>query len=237
MPDVPPAGSPPVPPVTPDAGNKPTGTPEPEGNAGERLTKSEVERMIAERDATWQKRLDGQSATISRLEKLVKHAEPLANQTPTNEPKPQLGLDERLKELEVRDQKQRERAVRQEQHEARQQIQRALSAHNLAPEHAARAAKLIQMELGPQVKVVEADDGDFKVVVAADGQDVPVDSYIGKFLQTDEGRFYLPTTRNPQVPGSSTATAFAKVRATKADLAAGKVKPEDIQSGKVEIIE
>lgn len=219
-----------VPPSTPDDGNKTTGTPEPEGSEGESLTKAEVEAMLATRDADWQKRMDGQSATIKRLEKQLKKDEPAPAPKPAD-------LDGRVKELEKEAEKiARQREV-QRQREVRHQLSKALTEHKLDPASADRAARLIQLEHGSSFEVSETDDGEFNVAVK-ESEDVtsPVAKWIAAYLQTDQGRFYLPTHRNPKVPGSPSARTAGKRQVTAAQCAAGEVDPSAIIKGEVEII-
>lgn len=220
-----------VPPSTPGDGQKEPGTPEPEGNEGESLTKAEVEAMLTTRDAAWQKRMDGQSATIKRLETQLKKNEPAPAPKPTD-------LDGRVKELEKEAEKIAHQNKIQREREVRHQISKALAEHKLDPAAAERAARLIQLEHGASFfEVSETEDGDLAVNVRESADTVlPVAKWVSLYLQTDQGRFYLPTSRNPQVPGVPAARVAGKRQVTSAQCAKGEVTPEEITKGEVEII-
>lgn len=224
-----PAGSTPVSPATPDAGSKPTGTPNaPENVEPKFVTKEELVAQNAE----LVKRLDGQSATIKRLEKLVGKNEPA-----TPAPKP-TDLDSRVKELEQTAEAQRQVAEKQKSREVRSRLAEALvEKGKLSPADAARAANYIAADHKDRISVAETEDGEFSVTVKDGEKDSPVADWVGAYLQTDQGRFFLPTSRNPRVPGNPEAISAGPRQVSKADLEAGRVNPADILSGKVKVVD
>ena len=66
---------------------------------------------------------------------------------------------------------------------------------------------------------------------------MPIKSYVESFFNGD-GKEYLPTKKNPNTSSEAKGgTPDTGVRtATKADLRAGKIQPEDIITGKVKIV-
>jgi len=101
-------------------------------------------------------------------------------------------LSERDQKLEERDQKLRQTV-------AFNGLQRALSAQGVnTPGLQKGAMRLLQ----DQVKVQEGDDGTLETVADTDRGEVPLDQFIKQWLNSDEGRDYIPQGSGSGARGS-----------------------------------
>ena len=196
-------------------------------------TRDEIATLLKRIDGQ-NARLDGQSAIINRLEKeKSKLAEEVTPKTPGQDD----GLVARVKVIEERNRVADERDSKQKDREALQRIQTALIAGGADPKQAPRFAKLLHIEHGGKIVV----DDEFNVSVKESDTVVnPVETWVGAYLQTEEGKVFLPSKRNPKsdgLNGKSEVAAGAKRQVTRDDLRAGRVNTKDIADGKIEVVD
>ena len=183
------------------------------------------------------KRLDGQSATISRMQKNVERlekgleAEAAKGKKPAEPPV----IAEQMRELQEQQQVLLERDRRQRERQAKQEIVSVLLDAGVHPEDASDHAELLMLRNGPRIEV----DDNFQATFDDGGTRMSLRDWTKAFLATDRGRRLLPPKKNPSTAGvpvpATSEPANGKRKATRADLLAGKVLPEDIRSGKVVI--
>jgi hypothetical protein len=186
------------------------------------------------------KRLDGQSATISRLQKTVEKLEKSreAEQQRERERKPTEppAIAEQMRELQEQQKVLLERDRRQRERQAKQEIVAALTEAGVHADDASDQADLLMLRNGSRIEV----DEDFRAHIEDSGDKIPLRDWVKTFLSTDRGRRLLPAKKNPStagVPSTTNELPDGRRKVTRADMAAGKVMPEEIRKGKVVIVD
>ena len=220
-------------PATSAAGQHEAETP---GNTpAEETTQTETQPQTVDVPALL-KRMDGQSATISRLQKTVEKLEKGREAEQHKKPAEPPAIAEQMRELQEQQKVLLERDRRQRERQAKQEIVAALTENGVHADDAADQAELLMLR---NISRIEVDD-DFRSTIEDSGDKVPLRDWVKTFLSTDRGRRLLPAKKNPSTAGVPSTTAEppgAKRKVTRADMAAGKVMPEHIQKGLVEIID
>jgi hypothetical protein len=211
--------APAAPAATPPASTSvpPTGT----GNEPDAVTKlTETVSKLAEQ-------VQGQSKIIAALQK-PKPAETQPPAPATPDP-----LTDRVKELESHKAKLVERDTRQREREALQTLEKALVAGGVDPKQAPRFAKLALVEHKDKIIV----DDDFNVgFKEADDKTTPLTTWVNAFLQTEDGKVFLPPVQNPSVKTGNVTAHSGKTKLTKAQIAAGEFDPKRLRAGEYEIV-
>lgn len=179
-----------------------------------------------------EKRLNGMSATINRLEKeLAKKTEvPSATEPKDGD------LTGRVKSIE----EQTRKLVEKEQKLHRNAVLQTISAKLTQAGHdaatASRFATLIQGEL-KGVEVNEGDDLTLNPVIKDGETTVSLDTYLDSYFQTDKGRVLLPPKNNPKMPAGGAPVNGSKAKLTKADMQKGNFDMATLRKGGYEIVD
>jgi hypothetical protein len=207
----------------------------PENTPVEETTQTETPPQTVDVPALL-KRLDGQSATISRLQKTVEKLEKSREAEQHKKPAEPPAIAEQMRELQEQQKVLLERDRRQRERQAKQEIVAAFTDAGVHTDDAADQAELLMLRHGSHIEV----DEDFHATIDEGGDKVPLRDWAKTFLSTDRGRRLLPAKKNPSTAGVPSTTAEppgSKRKVTRADMAAGKVMPEDIRMGKVVLID
>jgi hypothetical protein len=142
-------------------------------------------------------RLEGISGKLSVIERAAKQAAPPIEKPPADE-----SLTGRVKGIEEREARQRER-------ERLSAIKSALNEGGVQGKNAERAAKLILIDHGPKIQVGE----DFSVTYREnEDKATPISEWIKAYLSTDDGKFFLPGKALPGgVQGGTNGSAAQAV--------------------------
>ncbi len=175
-----PVENPVTPAVTPAAPGTATQTPPGEVQPPQYVTIEQHNAVL--------ERLKGISGAIAGLSRTA----PATLATPAA-PAPDATLIERVKSIEDRDAKQRER-------EKLSTIKTALIEGGVPAKKAEREARLILMDHGNKIQV--GDDFNVSYRESEDGRASPVQEWIGALLKTDEGKLLLPPKATIDAGGS-----------------------------------
>lgn len=182
MPDPVVSGTPAVPPAAPGTAIQ---TPPAVVQAPEYITKEEF-KIVTDR-------LQGISGVLATLKR---EAPPAVQVTPA----PDATLIERVKSIEDRDAKQRER-------EKLSTIKTALIEGGVPAKKAEREARLILMDHGSKIQV--GDDFSVTYRESEDGKANSVQDWISAYLKTDDGKLLLPAKATIDAGGSGSSTTAA----------------------------
>lgn len=182
----------------------------------------EVKELIAT-VSQLKEQVQGQSKIIAALTKeKEKKAEPVT-------PDP---LTDRVKVLEEKDAKQAAITAKQKDREVLQALEKSLIDGGADPKQAPRFAKLIQIE---HAKNIEVDD-DFNVRYRETPEKATaLDTWAAAFMQTEDGKVFLPVQRNPSV--KTGAAGGTKPKLSKAQMQAGDFDIKTLKAGGYEIVD
>lgn len=185
------------------------------------------------KEAELEKRLNGMSATINRLEKeLAKKGDSVV----ATEPPKEGDLTGRIKVVEEQTRKLAEKEQKLHRNAVLQTISAKLTAAGHDAETASRFATLIQGEL-KGIEVKEGDDLSLTPVIKDGEATVNLGSYLDSYFQTDKGRVLLPHKSNPKMPSGGAPVNGAKPKLTKADMQKGNFEMAVLKKGGYEIVD
>lgn len=210
--------TPSVPPAEPNKGQPPAADPGKKESEKQYVAVEDYEKLV--------ERVNSQSAIIEKLRK-----EPAKKDDPV---KPPDTLTDRVKALEVRDEKLLVRETKLKEREIRSKLKSALVEGGVDPKHADRFAKLLHVEQSDKIQV----DDELNVTYAESAdKSVPLTEWVPAYLQTDEGKALMPPKRNPTSDGlnGSEASTPGVRYVSREDMAAGRVSTADVLAGKVQV--
>lgn len=224
----------------PTPANPGSPSPSPAGNTNSESPKQPgegtAEKLVALVE-TMQKRLDGQSAVINRLEDALKKS-PKTELPAPNTPAPQEGdLVQRVKALEASEQALKDRDAKVRKNAALQAITSKLRETGVEADVAPRFAKLIHDENAANIVVNEEADGTLKPVVKNGEQQTNLSEWLDAYFQTDSGRAFSPSVRTPKMPsGAPAPVSGPKLNITRAQMRDGKFDPKIMAKGGYNVV-
>jgi hypothetical protein len=192
-----------------------------------------TENVQAEKLAEMQKRMDGQSATISRMERMLKgiaESQKAPEPEPTKEPKGK-GEDFEAAKAELMamkaDLEAKAAATREKQ--KRHLIVGELQSKGLDAIAADEAYNSISAREGDKLRL--ADDESSVIYQKGEFDDpTPINSFVESFLTSDRGRLYVPRKNNPTASNRANGTDASGSRyITKEQLKT--LSPAELKSG------
>lgn len=209
-------------PGSPAPGQQTTGSPQSPGISETTPSVTDLAKQFAAFQAATGARLDGLSATVNRVEKA---AVPKSADPPKADP---AGLTEKVQALEKRQAALDERAKQVALREAANQLGISGPAQDV----------LIDRLRARNAQAIIVDESTGAVRMRDQDREVALPDFLRAYLQTDEGKLFIPPKANPQLPAPGGATPGGAVtRVTRADVRNGKVDFTKFKPGTIEIVD
>lgn len=185
------------------------------------------------------KQMEAQSAIIRRLsDKLEKIGEPKEKEKPKG---PISNLNEEVAKIRSQLDAERQKSERARLVNAQQSIKAQLSEGGVDPALARMASETVLNRIRGHLQFQDDGTGqEIPVITSEDGTAQTLGEFLSSWMQSDEGKALNPGKPAPSLFGTprGNGNSFSgKIRATQADLLAGRVKTADVLAGKVVLVD